>query len=95
MCMRTSSNTFAFFFCCLVSETMNYFRAILRKDERSSRALHLTTEVIKLNPANYTAWYFRRLPHFHSLARSLARPLSVSVSVSVFLTFIVSSFAIE
>eukprot|EP01100_Stratorugosa_tubuloviscum_P004719 TRINITY_DN2193_c0_g4_i1.p1 TRINITY_DN2193_c0_g4~~TRINITY_DN2193_c0_g4_i1.p1 ORF type:complete len:315 (-),score=112.61 TRINITY_DN2193_c0_g4_i1:73-1017(-) len=43
------------------SETMGYFRAILVKQEMSTRALDLTEEVIDLNPANYTVWYFRRL----------------------------------
>ncbi|XP_034229394.1 protein farnesyltransferase/geranylgeranyltransferase type-1 subunit alpha-like [Prunus dulcis] len=36
------------------TETMNYFRAFYRADERSPRALQLTTEAIKLNSRNYT-----------------------------------------
>jgi len=40
---------------------MNYFRAILEKDERSSRALEVVTRTIKYNSGCYTAWYFRRL----------------------------------
>jgi len=54
------------------SEIMGFFRAILQKDERSPRALALTEEVISVNPANYTAWYFRRilLDELHSDLRS-------------------------
>lgn len=44
----------------LVVETMDYFRAILAKNELSSRALALTADVIEQNSANYTAWCYRR-----------------------------------
>jgi protein farnesyltransferase/geranylgeranyltransferase type-1 subunit alpha len=43
------------------TDTMDYFRAIVQKQEKSARALELTTAAIRMNPANYTVWYYRRL----------------------------------
>jgi protein farnesyltransferase/geranylgeranyltransferase type-1 subunit alpha len=40
-------------------ETMGYYRAIVKANEMSERALSITHDVIKLNPANYTAWQYR------------------------------------
>eukprot|EP01099_Mayorella_cantabrigiensis_P001060 TRINITY_DN1439_c0_g3_i1.p1 TRINITY_DN1439_c0_g3~~TRINITY_DN1439_c0_g3_i1.p1 ORF type:complete len:337 (+),score=89.54 TRINITY_DN1439_c0_g3_i1:30-1013(+) len=39
---------------------MNYFRAFLHSDEKSERALKLLNQVLRVQPANYTAWFYRR-----------------------------------
>ena len=40
--------------------TMDVFRAFLAADELSARSLHVAKAAVWANPANYTAWYFRR-----------------------------------
>eukprot|EP01086_Lenisia_limosa_P004320 TRINITY_DN19485_c0_g1_i1.p1 TRINITY_DN19485_c0_g1~~TRINITY_DN19485_c0_g1_i1.p1 ORF type:complete len:343 (-),score=61.02 TRINITY_DN19485_c0_g1_i1:3-914(-) len=42
------------------NNVMGYFRALIQTDEKTERMLHLTEEVIAVNPANYSAWHVRR-----------------------------------
>ena len=39
------------------SEAMSYLRAAMAEDEKSDRALSLTEDIIRMNPAHYTVWY--------------------------------------
>ncbi|EDW77590.1 uncharacterized protein Dwil_GK24478 [Drosophila willistoni] len=41
-------------------DVFDYTRAIIAKGEKSRRALDLTTDALRLNPANYTVWQYRR-----------------------------------
>mmetsp|Transcript_33318 Transcript_33318/g.53395 ORF Transcript_33318/g.53395 Transcript_33318/m.53395 type:complete len:349 (-) Transcript_33318:94-1140(-) len=64
------------------ADVHNYFRAIIHKNELSLRALKLTERVIRLNPANYTAWQFRRECIF-KLNYDLQKELEFSRAIAV------------
>ena len=43
------------------SEAMSYLRAAMAGDEKSDRALELTEDIIRMNPAHYTVWYITEM----------------------------------
>ena len=43
-------------------EAMSYLRAVMAANEMSDRALELTKDIIRINPAHYTVWYV----HLHN-----------------------------
>ncbi|KAF5389554.1 hypothetical protein D9757_004148 [Collybiopsis confluens] len=40
-------------------DAADYFRGIIKTEEKSQRVLELTEHLIRLNPAHYTAWQYR------------------------------------
>ncbi|KAL0221227.1 hypothetical protein RCL1_001081 [Eukaryota sp. TZLM3-RCL] len=46
-------------------DVMSYFNSLFERSELSPRSLSITFDAIRLNPANYTAWHFRRRCLFH------------------------------
>jgi protein farnesyltransferase/geranylgeranyltransferase type-1 subunit alpha len=61
----------------------DYMRAVWKEDELSERSLKLTALCLKLNPANYTVWHFRRkcLRHLGLDKEIIFKDLNLSASL--------------
>ncbi|KAG0174538.1 1,3-beta-D-glucan synthase [Apophysomyces sp. BC1015] len=62
-------------------DTMDYFRALIRCNEKSARALELTADIIEMNPAHYTVWGYRQDVLF-SLGADLHKELDFIDSIA-------------
>ena len=54
--LQYSKPMIGLYFFIIVKDVYDYFRAILKSEEKSERALALTGDAVHLNPANYTVW---------------------------------------
>ena len=45
---------------CADRDTMDTFRALVKKNEKSPRGLALTESLIRMNPGHYSIWYIAR-----------------------------------
>lgn len=61
----------------------DYMRAVWKADELSDRTLRLSALCLKLNPANYTVWQFRRrcLRHLGLDKATIQRDLDMTASL--------------
>lgn len=64
------------------TDVMDCFRGVVKLNEYSERTLALTLDVIDANPANYTAWYFRRRV-LEALGSDLRKELQFTADMAI------------